>query len=145
MGFVLDDDLVAERDKAHERAEDEPVLIRSFFDATIWLLDLLYCGKPIQRFWVLEVIARIPYFSYVSMLHLYESLGWWQNTELAKVHFAEAHAEQHHLLIMEALGGNRKWTDRFVAQHSALAYFWGVCAGYLVSPKWSYYFMQLVE
>ena len=30
------------------------------------------------RFWVLEVVARMPYFAYISMLHLYESLGWWR-------------------------------------------------------------------
>jgi hypothetical protein len=41
-------------------------------------LDNLFDGRPIQRFWFLETIARIPYFSYVSMLHLYESLGWWR-------------------------------------------------------------------
>jgi hypothetical protein len=41
-------------------------------------LDNLFDGRPIQRFWFLETIARIPYFSYISMLHLYESLGWWR-------------------------------------------------------------------
>lgn len=43
-----------------------------------------------QKFWVLETVARIPYFSYISILHLYETLGWWrQGAELRKVHFAE--------------------------------------------------------
>lgn len=23
------------------------------------------------------MVARMPYFSYLSMLHLYETLGWW--------------------------------------------------------------------
>ena len=42
------------------------------------------CGW--RRFWVLEVVARMPYFSYISMLHLYESLGWWRaGAELRKV------------------------------------------------------------
>ena len=36
-----------------------------------------------------ETIARIPYFSYVSMLHLYESFGWFRAVELRKVHAAE--------------------------------------------------------
>jgi hypothetical protein len=31
------------------------------------------------------VIARVPYFSYCAALQLYESLGWWQNTDLTKV------------------------------------------------------------
>ena len=38
------------------------------------------------RFWVLEVVARMPYFAYISMLHLYESLGWWRaGAELRRV------------------------------------------------------------
>lgn len=40
------------------------------------------------RFWVLEVVARMPYFAYISMLHLYESLGWWRaGAELRRVSF----------------------------------------------------------
>ena len=54
----------------------------------------------LQRFWVLETVARIPYFSYISMLHLYESLGWWRaGAELRKVHFAEEWNEMHHLQV----------------------------------------------
>ena len=49
-------------------------------------LDRLYAGRPIQRFWFLETVARMPYFSYISMLHLYESLGWWRaGAELRRV------------------------------------------------------------
>ena len=38
---------------------------------------------------MLEVVARMPYFAYISMLHLYESLGWWRaGAELRRVsHF----------------------------------------------------------
>ena len=40
----------------------------------------------LQRFWFLETVARMPYFSYISMLHLYESLGWWRaGAELRRV------------------------------------------------------------
>lgn len=28
--------------------------------------------RPIARFWFLETVARMPYFSYISMLHFYE-------------------------------------------------------------------------
>ena len=53
-----------------------------------------------QRFWVLETVARMPYFSYISILHLYESLGWWRaGAELRKVHFAEEWNELHHLQV----------------------------------------------
>ena len=38
----------------------------------------------------LETVARMPYFSYISMLHLYESLGWWRaGAELRKVRVCE--------------------------------------------------------
>lgn len=61
----------------------------ALYKAGCLLLDELFDERPIQRFWFLETIARIPYFSYVSMLHLYESLGWWRAVELRKVHSAE--------------------------------------------------------
>lgn len=33
---------------------------------------------------------RMPYFSYLSMLFFYETLGWWSGgAEVRKVHFAE--------------------------------------------------------
>ena len=48
------------------------------FFVLCWVLDVLYDGKPIQKFWVLETVARIPYFAYISILHLYESVGFWR-------------------------------------------------------------------
>ena len=51
-------------------------------------------------------------------------MGWWRrSSELRKVHFAEEWNEYHHLLIMESLGGDRKWSTRVLAYHSALVYF----------------------
>ena len=55
--------------------EDVHPVSQVLYDGACLLLDRLYDGRPIQRFWFLETIARIPYFSYVSMLHLYESFG----------------------------------------------------------------------
>jgi hypothetical protein len=47
-------------------------------------------NRPIQRLWFLETVARMPYFSYNTMLTLYELLGWWRrSSELRRVHFAE--------------------------------------------------------
>ena len=37
-------------------------------DTTIYILDFLYRGRNFQRFWVLEVIARAPYFAFISVL-----------------------------------------------------------------------------
>ena len=52
---------------------------------------------------MLETVARMPYFSYISILHLYESLGWWRaGAELRKVHFAEEWNELHHLQVRRA-------------------------------------------
>jgi hypothetical protein len=46
---------------------------------------------------------------------------------------------------MESLGGDIAWVDRFVAQHSAIFYYWAVMALYAVSPKNAYQFSELVE
>jgi ubiquinol oxidase len=52
----------------------------------------------------------MPYLSYISMLHLYESLGWWRRSaDVKRIHFAEEWNEFHHLLVMEALGGDQRW------------------------------------
>lgn len=106
----------------------------------------MYAGRPIERFWILETVARMPYFVYISMLHLYESLGWWRaGAELRKVHFAEEWNELHHLQIMEALGGDLRWGDRFLAEHAAVFYYWALVLIYLISPAASYQFMEMVE
>ena len=42
---------------------------------TVVILDFLYKGRDIQRFWVLEEIARAPYFAFMSVLHFRESMG----------------------------------------------------------------------
>ena len=48
------------------------------------------------------------YFAYLSILHLYETLGFWRaGAELRKIHFAEEWNELHHLQIMESLGGDQ--------------------------------------
>mmetsp|Transcript_28789 Transcript_28789/g.112239 ORF Transcript_28789/g.112239 Transcript_28789/m.112239 type:complete len:200 (-) Transcript_28789:167-766(-) len=87
----------------------------------------------------------MPYFAYLSVLHLYESFGWWHVSELRKIHFAEDWNELHHLLIMEALGGDALWSDRFLANHAAVVYFWILVITYFVSPSTSYKFSELVE
>lgn len=126
--LTLDDDKVAAREHARIAAAGRPappLAIRGAYVSLCWVLDKLYAGRPIQRFWILETVARMPYFVYISMLHLYESLGWWRaGAELRKVHFAEEWNELHHLQIMEALGGDLKWIDRFVAEHAAVVYYW---------------------
>ena len=109
-------------------------------------LDLLYQDRTdFARFFVLETVARVPYFAYISALHLYETLGRHRRAAWMKVHYAEADNELHHLLIMEALGGNNDFFDRWIAQHSALAYYWACVGLYLVHPRAAYYIMELIE
>jgi len=79
------------------------------------------------------------------MLHLYESLGWWRAPDLRRVHGAEEWNELHHLLIMEALGGNSQWSDRFFAYHAAIVYYWLINLVFLFSPRIAYQFMELLE
>ena len=77
-------------------------------DTTIYILDFLYRGRDFQRFWVLEVIARAPYFSFISVLHFRESLGLRgeDHIYLMKEHFYQALNETEHLEEMELREGN---------------------------------------
>lgn len=54
-------------------------------------------------------------YSTTRLLHDYNT---------TQVHNAEEWNELHHLLIMESLGGNALWSDRFLAYHVAFAYYW---------------------
>lgn len=105
LGLTLDSYAVKEAEERREmrsggKVESNPV-VKALYDIGCFALDELFGGRPIARFWFLETVARIPYFSYVSMLHMYESFGWWRGNELRKVHNAEEDNELHHLLIME--------------------------------------------
>ncbi|XP_038986087.1 ubiquinol oxidase 4, chloroplastic/chromoplastic-like isoform X2 [Phoenix dactylifera] len=70
-------------------------------ELVIKILDAFYHDCHYARFFVLETIARVPYFAFISVLHMYESFGWWRRADYLKVHFAESWNEMHHLLIME--------------------------------------------
>ncbi|KAL4334014.1 hypothetical protein GQ457_07G028060 [Hibiscus cannabinus] len=114
-------------------------------DSVIKILDTLYRDRDYARFFVLETIARVPYFAFISVLHLYESFGWWRRADYLKVHFAESWNEMHHLLIMEELGGNSWWFDRFLAQHIAVFYYFMTVFMYALSPRMAYHFSECVE
>lgn len=64
---------------------------------------------------------------------------------LLQVHFAEEWNELHHLQIMESLGGDSLWIDRFLAQHGAILYYWVLIAFFLLFPSLAYNFSELVE
>ncbi|MBW4574746.1 MAG: hypothetical protein KME08_05620 [Aphanothece sp. CMT-3BRIN-NPC111] len=117
-------------------------LLVNFLEA---LLNTFYRTRLYPRFFVLETVARVPYFAYTSVLHLYETMGWWRKADWLKVHFAESWNELHHLLIAESLGGSKYWIDRFVAHTGAFVYYWIIVLVYIVSPRSAYKFMQQVE
>ncbi|KAJ1472675.1 alternative oxidase-domain-containing protein [Baffinella frigidus] len=101
-------------------------------------------GREFARFYVLETVARVPYFSYLSILHLFESLGFHERAAWIKVHFAEADNELHHLLIMESLTPSTQ-PHPAPATGQAAFYFW-ICAGlYLGGGRAGYYVTQLIE
>ncbi|KAJ0082540.1 hypothetical protein Patl1_09834 [Pistacia atlantica] len=103
---------IAEKESRGKSAEDLSWIVKfeqsiNIFltDSVIKILDTLYHERDYARFFVLETIARVPYFAFISVLHLYESFGWWRQADYLKVHFAESWNEMHHLLIMEAACG----------------------------------------
>ena len=116
-------------------------------DVTIYILDFFYRGRDFQRFWVLEVIARAPYFSFISVLHFRESLGLRgeDHIYLMKEHFYQALNETEHLEEMELREGNKYWIDRFFAKHLVLLYYW-IMVGYsLFNPVNAYDINMKIE
>ena len=114
---------------------------------TISIIDYLYRGRHFQRFWVLEEIARAPYFAFVSVLHLRESLGLrgQEHLYLMEEHFAQTLNETEHLEYMESRGGNAYWVDRFVARHLVLIYYWVNVVYYWLAPRSAYHLSYEVE
>ena len=114
---------------------------------TVTIIDYLYRGRDFQRFWVLEEIARAPYFAFLSVLHLRESLGLRgpEHLYLMKQHFEQSVNETEHLEFMESRGGNSYWIDRFFARHLVLVYYWINVVYYWVAPKSAYHLSYEVE
>jgi len=116
-------------------------------DLTVAILDFLYRGRDYQRFWVLEEIARAPYFAFLSVLHFRESMGLRgpEHLYLMKEHFAQSINETEHLEYMESRGGNTYFIDRFVAKHLVLIYYWVNVVYYWVAPVSAYHLSYEVE
>jgi len=114
---------------------------------TVSIIDSLYRGRDYQRFWVLEEIARAPYFAFLSVLHLRESLGLRgpEHLYLMKEHFAQSVNETEHLEYMESRGGNTYWIDRFFARHLVLIYYWINVVYYWLAPISAYHLSYEVE
>ena len=118
-----------------------------FLSVSVAILDTLYKGRHFQRFWVLEEIARAPYFAFLSVLHLRESMGLRgpEHIYLMEEHFAQTLNETEHLEYMESRGGNAYWVDRFVARHLVLIYYWVNVVYYWVAPRAAYHLSYEIE
>ena len=116
-------------------------------DLTVAIIDYLYRGRDYQRFWVLEEIARAPYFAFLSVLHFRESMGLRgpQHLYLMRQHFDQSVNETEHLEYMESRGGNNYFIDRFVAKHLVLIYYWSNVVYYWVAPVSAYHLSYEVE
>ena len=114
---------------------------------SVGILDYFYRGRDYQRFWVLEEIARAPYFAFLSVLHFRESMGLRgpEHVDLMLQHFEQSINETSHLEYMESRGGNAYWVDRFVAKHLVLIYYWINVVYYWVAPKSAYHLSYEIE
>jgi ubiquinol oxidase len=114
-------------------------------DTAKFAIDGVYGNRSIARFYALETIARMPYFAYFNVLHLYETMGWFRKSEYLKSHFEENWNELYHLKIMEQLGGDKNTRDRLVAQAAAIAYYWATIVLYMLSPSSAYNLSKQLE
>ena len=116
-------------------------------DITVAIIDYLYRGRHFQRFWVLEEIARAPYFAFLSVLHFRESMGLRgpEHIYLMEEHFAQTLNETEHLEYMESRGGSAYWVDRAFARHLVLIYYWINVVYYWVAPRSAYHLSYEVE
>ena len=109
------------------------------------LFDSLFAGRNYARFHALENIVRMPYFSYLSLLHSHETLGMWRIKNYLKIHCAKEWNELQHLLIMKELGGNDKFFDRIVAQTCAIGNYWVIFFMHLFNPTLAYNLNEEIE
>lgn len=118
LNFTLSNQLLLQRERRRE-AEEPPVQCSPFVNFLYVfmcrLLDFVFENRPIPRFWVLETVARMPYFAYSSCLHLYATLGWFRSPTLMNMHHAEELNEAYHLAVMESLGGDKRWSVSFTS------------------------------
>jgi len=123
------------------------VLIDSVYNIICFLYPVRGTDRDFARFFVLETVARVPYFAYLSVMHLRETFGARDpmDSERMRTHYAEADNELHHLLIMESLGGNSSVIDRTIAQTMAFGYYWYVTVVYFVSEQAAYHLSELIE
>jgi hypothetical protein len=124
------------------------ILIDTVYNIICFFYPVKGTDRDFARFFVLETVARVPYFAYLSVLHLRETFGERkaadEMSDRMRTHYAEADNELHHLLIMESLGGNSTAIDRNLAHTAAFVYYWYVVAVYMFSPPVAYHLSELI-
>jgi ubiquinol oxidase len=112
-------------------------------------MDLVY-GKTatLEKFRVLEVIARVPYqawehVSYIAMTHTARERGFARRVfERVRLNRRQQDNEQWHLLILEELTSSttrRGWLKhRLLPQFIAFGYYHVSWLLYSLRPDWSY-------
>ena len=141
----LTNESVWDREKKREKVETNNILYGCYYGICT-ALDIIFLDKPIQRFWFLEMVARMPYLSYTNVLHLYETLGLWSvESQLRIKHAKEDINETRHLAVMEELGGGQMWYERFLAYHVSIFYYSLLIPLYLFNPKIAYNSSELLE
>ena len=95
-----------------------------------WFWGLLNLSHYAVQILILVVIANFwTMAAFMSVLHMYESFGWWRRADYLKVHFAESWNEMHHLLIME-VSSFRSFTGyMFLISILLLGHFFSCCYG----------------
>eukprot|EP00543_Licmophora_paradoxa_P011674 CAMPEP_0202473936 /NCGR_PEP_ID=MMETSP1360-20130828/92112_1 /ASSEMBLY_ACC=CAM_ASM_000848 /TAXON_ID=515479 /ORGANISM="Licmophora paradoxa, Strain CCMP2313" /LENGTH=323 /DNA_ID=CAMNT_0049101023 /DNA_START=179 /DNA_END=1150 /DNA_ORIENTATION=+ len=121
------------------------IVIDTVYDVICFFYPVKGTARDFARFYVLETVARVPYFAYLSVMHLRETFGERELGEKMRTHYAEADNELHHLLIMEELGGNENLVDRTLAQTMAFFYYWYVIIIYNWSEPAAYHLSELIE
>lgn len=121
------------------------ILIDTVYNIICFFYPVKGTKRDFARFYVLETVARVPYFAYLSVMHLRETFGERDLGDSMRTHYAEADNELHHLLIMESLGGNENAFDRVLAQTMAFFYYWYVVVVYAFSPPVAYHLSELIE
>jgi ubiquinol oxidase len=121
---------------------------KAVINSAVHVVDRIYVGKDaFRRFYVLEVLARIPFFAYACMLHLYQTLGLpsRKGMDRLRAHLEEADNEAVHLVIMMEMGAGTMWLDQFLARHLSMLYFFVSAAVFLFSPAMAYNLSELIE
>jgi ubiquinol oxidase len=143
--LCLDNDNIWMREHQRETVPASRIVLTMYY-SICFVLDVIYKDKPIERFWFLETIARMPYFSYVAVLYMYESLGFWEiDGQLKRIHLNEEINEAQHLRIMESIGGDALWWNRFIARHVAMVYYVVLVVLFMASPRTAYMSSELLE